>query len=73
MGSADESEKEKIKKKIIKLQKDTLKTFKEALYRDGVLGSISEIYDTKEPYYGKAAPAQAWSVAEIYRIILTNI
>lgn len=73
MEDEDEENKKKIEKKLLKLQKDTLKTFSEALYRDGVLGSISEIYDTKEPYSGKAAPAQAWSVAEIYRIILTKI
>jgi predicted glycogen debranching enzyme len=66
----DTEEAEKIGRKIDKLQKNTKKTFMESLYKDGVMGSISEIYDTIEPFIGKAAPAQAWSVAEIYRIIL---
>ena len=71
-NSADDEEKVKIDKKIKKLRKDTKDTFMVSLYSDGVLGSISEIYDTKEPYLGKGTCAQAWSVAEIYRIILSN-
>ena len=71
-NSADDEEKAKIDKKIKKLKKDTKDTFMVSLYSHGVLGSISEIYDTKEPYLGKGTCAQAWSVAEIYRIILSN-
>ncbi len=32
--------------------------------------SISELYDSKPPYLPKGAFSQAWSVAEIFRIIL---
>ncbi len=71
MNIDDEEQKTKIEKKLKKLKKDTTETFMKALYSDGVLGNIAEIYDTKEPYLGKAAPAQAWSVAEVYRIILS--
>ena len=68
-------EKNKNIKKELELQLETFinsteKTFKNALYNDGAMGSISEIYDTKPPYCGKGTVAQAWSVAEIYRIIL---
>ena len=49
---------------------DVEKTFKVALYEDGAMGNISEIYDTKPPYLGKGTVAQAWSVSEVYRIIL---
>lgn len=70
---SDNEERMKIDKKIKKLKKDTKETFMKALYSDGVLGSISEIYDTKEPYLGKGTCAQAWSVAEVYRIILSEI
>ena len=35
-----------------------------------MIGSIAEIYDSKKPYTPKGAPAQAWSVAEVFRIIL---
>ena len=71
--SNDEKYKEEINKKLVKLQKDTKKVFDKALYSDGVLGNISEIYDTKDPFLGKGACAQAWSLGEIFRIILSNI
>ena len=65
-----DEQKEEAEKKIVKLKKDTRKAFDRVLYSNGIIGSISEIYDTKEPFLGKGAAAQAWSVAEIYRIIL---
>ena len=34
------------------------------------VGGISELYDSKSPYESKGAFTQAWSVAEIFRIIL---
>ena len=71
MNTEDEQQKEKIAKKIKKLKKDTKETFMKALYADGVMGSIAEIYDTQEPYLGKGTTAQGWSVAEVYRIILS--
>ena len=68
----NEEQKVKANKKIAKLKRYTEKTFSKKMYSDGIMGSISEIYDTKEPYLGKGATAQAWSVAEIYRIIFLN-
>lgn len=69
------AEKNKVKKQVWteeleRFCENTEKTFVEALDRDGVIGSIAEIYDTKEPYASKGTPAQAWSVAEVFRIIL---
>ncbi len=72
MNTSDEEQKEKIVKKIKKLKKDTKETFMKALYEDGVMGSISEIYDTQEPYQGKGTTAQGWSISEVYRIILAR-
>ncbi len=71
MNTSDEEQKEKIAKKIKKLKKDTKETFMKALYEDGVMGSIAEIYDTQEPYQGKGTTAQGWSISEVYRIILS--
>ena len=50
----------------------TKKTFKKAINEDDMVGSISELYDSKKPQLPKGAPAQAWSVAEIYRIMLNK-
>lgn len=46
------------------------KTFDKAFYEEGMVGSISELYDSKTPYLPKGALAQGWSVAEIFRILL---
>ena len=36
------------------------------------IGTISEIYDSKAPFESRGAFAQAWSVAEVFRIILNK-
>lgn len=62
------------KKKYEEMLKDFIKTTKEtfiiALDNDGIIGSIAELYDSKKPQLPKGALAQAWSVAEVFRIIL---
>ena len=50
--------------------KDVTETFSKEMNERGCIGSISEIYDSKRPYLPKGAIAQAWSVAEIFRIIM---
>jgi len=67
-------EKDKTKKKELQnLRKEfvekTRNTFTKELYERGTIGSISEIYDSKMPNLPKGTMAQAWSVAEIFRII----
>jgi len=50
--------------------KDVTKTFSNEVFERGCTGSIAEIYDSKKPNLPKGAFAQAWSVAEVLRIIL---
>ena len=69
------SEKNKTKKKELESKLESFilqveKTFKKELNETGIVGSISELYDSKTPYLPKGALAQAWSVAEVFRIIL---
>ena len=45
-------------------------TFSKSFYEDDCVGSISELYDSKAPHLPKGCFAQAWSVAEVFRIIL---
>lgn len=66
----NKAKKQEITNKLEEFCKITEKTFVSALNRDGVIGSISEIYDTKEPFSAKGTTAQGWSVAEVFRIIL---
>lgn len=67
-------EKDKTKKKILKEKRqefieNTKKTFVKDMFERGTIGSISEIYDSKAPFMPKGAIAQAWSVAEVFRIM----
>ena len=65
----DKSKKLELEDKISKFKEKTEKTFKKEIYERGCIGSIAEIYDSKTPFDPKGAIAQAWSVAEIFRII----
>ena len=67
-------EKNKTKKRELEEQRkefveNVKKTFVKELYERGTIGSISEIYDSKTPNLPKGAIAQAWSVAEVFRMI----
>jgi glycogen debranching enzyme len=35
---------------------------------DGCVGNVSELFDGDPPHYPRAAPAQAWGVAELLRV-----
>ena len=61
--------KNEIQEKIEKFKQNIYKTFEKEITQTGCIGSISELYDSKRPFLPKGAIAQAWSVAEIYRII----
>lgn len=62
--------KKETEEKLQKFIQTTKKTFKKEVYENGCIGSIAEIYDSKKPQLPKGAIAQAWSVAEVFRIIL---
>lgn len=63
-------EKQEIEEKIDTFVEKVNRIFKKELYENGCIGSIAEIYDSKKPHLPKGAIAQAWSVAEVFRIIL---
>lgn len=71
------AEKSKTKKKELEEEYENFvnnvkRTFLEELESGKTVGNISEIYDSKKPFESKGAFAQAWSVAEVFRIILKN-
>ncbi len=66
----NKKEKQELQVKLNKFIDKTKKTFKKEIYQRGCIGSIAEIYDSKKPYMPKGAIAQAWSISEIFRIIL---
>ncbi len=69
---AFEKDKEKRKElttKINDFKAKVEKVFSKEIKDRGCVGSISELYDSKTPFLPKGAVAQAWSVAEVFRII----
>ena len=66
----DKAEKKEYEDKLNKFIENVTNTFTKEINQRGCIGSIAEIYDSKRPYLPKGAVAQAWSVAEVFRIIL---
>lgn len=68
-NTKSKTEKIIISEKIERFREETKKTFEKEMFERGTIGTISEIYDSKRPNLPKGTMAQAWSVAEIFRII----
>ena len=63
-------DKKKWEEKLQKFIQKTTKTFQKELFDRGCIGGIAELYDSCKPYLPKGTINQAWSVAEVFRIIL---
>ena len=68
----DKEKKQKIEKQIEKLVEDTRKTFEIEMFKRSSIGTISEIYDSAEPFKCRGTFAQGWSVSEVLKIILNK-
>ena len=68
----NKADRTKFEEQLKECTANVIKTFKIELNERGCVGSIAEIYDSKRPYEPKGAIAQAWSVAEVFRIISEN-
>ena len=65
------SEEKKVwQEKLDKFVDKTTKTFQKEIFTNGCLGGIAELYDSTKPQLPKGTIHQAWSVAEVFRIIL---
>lgn len=56
--------------KLEKFVEKTMKTFQSEIFDIGCMGGIAELYDSVKPQLPKGTINQAWSVAEVFRIIL---
>ena len=65
-------EKKKLQSKLSDLKEHIQNIFSKELMENACIGSISELYDSAKPFSPKGAIAQAWSVAEIFRIIVDD-
>lgn len=69
-GEKDNAEKCKLKEEYSKFVQNLKNTYIKEINEGKTIGSISELYDSKEPFNAKGAIAQSWSVSEVFRIIL---
>ena len=58
--------------KLAEFKETVFETFKKEVYNRGCVGSIAEIFDSTKPHEPKGAFSQAWSVAEVLRILMPN-
>ena len=65
----DKEKRKELENKIDDFKKKVEKVFSKEITERGCIGTISELFDSKTPYLPKGAFAQAWSVAEIFRIV----
>ena len=68
----NKEEKKKYEEQYKAFVEDVKKTFLKEFYEGKTVGGIHEIYDSCRPYEAKGAFQQAWSIAEVFRIILEN-
>jgi len=61
--------KENLEKTLSKFVKNVEATFTKEINTGGCIGGIAELYDSKKPHLPKGTINQAWSVAEVFRII----
>ena len=69
-AASTKKEKEELQNKLSDFRKNVTETFSKEIYTNGCICGISELYDSKKPHLPKGAINQAWSVAEVFRIIL---
>ena len=69
-NSKNKTDKNKYEDRLNEFIKNVTDTFSKEINQRGCIGSIAEIYDSKRPYLPKGAVAQAWSIAEVFRIIM---
>lgn len=68
----NKKEKQRMEEEYNKFVEQVENTFMKEMYENSTVGSISELYDSTKPYLAKGSIAQAWSVAEVFRIILKH-
>ena len=65
----NKKDKESIEEVLSDFRDNIQKTFTKEVNTSGCIGGISELYDSTKPHLPKGTINQAWSVAEILRII----
>lgn len=67
------TKKEELEEKLKVFVKNVQTTFRKEFEQGRTVGGIHEIYDSVKPYEARGTISQAWSVAEVFRIIIENL
>lgn len=70
--ASNKTEKKELQEKYNKFVQNVKNTFIKEFNEGKTIGGISELYDSAKPFESKGTINQAWSVAEVFRIILEN-
>lgn len=68
----DKTKKKELEEQLTKFVQNVEKTFTKELTQGKTVGGIAELYDSVKPHEAKGTINQAWSIAEVFRIILEN-
>lgn len=66
------TKKQEWEQKLHKFVQNVEKTFIKEFEQGKTVGGVAELYDSVKPHKAKGTINQAWSVAEVFRIILEN-
>lgn len=66
----NKKDKENLENILADFRKNTIKTFGKEIISNGCIGGIAELYDSRKPQLPKGTINQAWSVAEVLRIVI---
>ena len=72
LEASNKTEKKELQEKYDKFVQNVKNTFIKEFNEGKTIGGISELYDSAKPFESKGTINQAWSVAEVFRIILEN-
>ena len=72
LEASNKTEKKELQEKYDKFVKNVKNTFIKEFNEGRTIMGISELYDSARPFKSKGTINQAWSVAEVFRIILEN-
>ena len=68
----DKQNKEKLEQELKDFVQKTKETFEKEMNQRSSIGTISELYDSRYPFEARGTFAQAWSIAEVLRIVLNK-
>jgi len=66
----NKSKRKELEEELSRFVDEVEETFVQEIEMGRTVGSISEMYDSRPPQVGRGTIAQAWSVAEVFRIII---